>query len=234
MTYKETPVTYILLAIIVLVWLVIEALGSSSNPETLRDFGAITYVDIRSGQYWRYLSAMFLHIGIMHLLVNSISLFILGSLLERTLGSYKFIIVYIASGIGGSALSYSMISPWSVGAGASGAIFGCLGALGIFFLLNKNALGRSGKENLNAVLLMAVINFGFGFMFPSVDNWAHLGGFISGAIMSSGLSPKIRSFLYYDPRQSSNRTIKIRQFISLPAIIFIIYVFTWIGNNRFQ
>ena len=234
MNYKETPVTYILLVINVLVWLVIEALGSSSNPETLRDFGAITYIDIRSGQYWRYISAMFLHIGVMHLLVNSISLVILGSLLERTLGSYKFIIIYIASGIGGSALSYSMISPWSVGGGASGAIFGCLGALGIFFLLNKKALGRSGKENLNAVLLMAVINFGFGFMFPSVDNWAHLGGFISGATMSSGLSPKIRSFLYYDPRQSSNRTIKIRQLISLPAIIFIIYVFTWIGNNRFQ
>ena len=81
---------------------------------------------------------------------------------------------------------------------------------------------------------MAVINFGFGFMFPSVDNWAHLGGFISGAIISSGLSPKIKSFLYYDPREASNHTIKIRQLISFPAIILIIFIFTWIGNNRFQ
>tara|TARA_Y100000996_G_scaffold415486_1_gene410516 strand:+ start:2563 stop:3267 length:705 start_codon:yes stop_codon:yes gene_type:complete len=234
MNYKENPVTYILLVINIFIWLVLEALGSSSNPETLRDFGAITYIDIRTGQYWRYISAIFLHIGIMHLIVNSISLFILGSLLERLLGSSKFIIVYITSGIGGSALSYSMISPWAVGAGASGAIFGCLGALGVFFLLNKKSLGRGGKENFNAVLIMAIINFGFGFAFAGIDNWAHLGGFISGAIISAGLSPKIKFFRYYDPNKSSSHTITIRQLISVPSLILIIYIFTWLGNSRFQ
>ena len=234
MNYKETPVTYLLLGIIITIWLIIELLGSSSNPGMLRDFGAITYIDIRTGEYWRYLSAIFLHIGIMHLLVNSISLFILGSLLERLLGSYKFVTIYILSGIGGSSLSYSMISPWSVGAGASGAIFGCLGALGVFFLLNKNSLGRSGKENFNAVLIMALINFGFGFAFPSIDNWAHLGGFISGAITSLGLSPKIKLFPYYNPENPQTHTVKIRQLISIPSIILLIYIFTWIGNNRFQ
>jgi rhomboid protease GluP len=234
MNYKETPATYILLIINILIWLALEALGSSSNPETLRDFGALTYIDIRSGQYWRYVSAMFLHIGIMHLLVNSISLFILGSLIEKTFGSYKFIAIYIASGIGGSALSYSMISPWTIGAGASGAIFGCLGALGVFFLINKTSLGRSGKENLNAVLIMSLINFGFGIFIPSIDNWAHLGGFISGAIMSSGISPKIRFSNYYDSRKSPKHTITIRQLFSISSMILIICLITWFGNNRFQ
>ena len=83
MNYKEAPVTYALLSITIFTWLIIEVLGSSSNPEMLRNFGAINYIDIRTGQYWRYLSAIFLHVGIMHLLVNSISLFILGSLLEK-------------------------------------------------------------------------------------------------------------------------------------------------------
>ena len=233
MNYKEAPATYALLSINIFTWLIIELLGSSSNPEMLRNFGAINYIDIRTGQYWRYLSAIFLHIGIMHLLVNSISLFILGSLLEKLLGSYKFIIIYMFSGIGGSSFSYAMISPWAVGAGASGAIFGCLGALGVFFLLNKNSLGRSGKENFNAVLIMAVINFGFGFTLPNIDNWAHLGGFICGALTSLALSPKIRLFQYYDPNSSSNYTINIRQLIPIPLTILLIYILTWIGNSRF-
>ena len=113
----------------------------------------------------------------------------MGGMVEKTFGHIRFIAIYLISGLGGSAFSFWMIHPFAIGAGASGAVFGCVGALGAFFLIRRRELGQLGKQNLNAILILAGINFAFGFIMPGIDNWAHLGGFLTGILTGSGLIP---------------------------------------------
>ena len=189
MTSKRPLAVYTILAINLLLWICLELTGGSQNTQNLMRFGGISYLEISSGQYWRLLAAMFLHIGAAHLAVNGLSLLIMGGMVEKIFGHTRFIGIYLISGLGGSAFSFWMIHPFAIGAGASGAVFGCVGALGAFFLIRRRELGQLGKQNLNAILILAGINFTFGFIMPSIDNWAHLGGFLAGILTCSGLIP---------------------------------------------
>ena len=189
MTSKRSLAVYTILAINLLLWICLELTGGSQNTQNLMRFGGISYLEISSGQYWRLLAAMFLHIGAAHLAVNGLSLLIMGGMVEKTFGHIRFIAIYLISGLGGSAFSFWMIHPFAIGAGASGAVFGCVGALGAFFLIRRRELGQLGKQNLNAILILAGINFAFGFIMPGIDNWAHLGGFLTGILTGSGLIP---------------------------------------------
>ena len=120
--------TWLIIAINVIVWLLMELNGGSENSDTLIAFGAKVNELIDQGQVWRLLTAMFLHIGIIHLAVNQYSLYAVGTLLERFMGATRFAILYVLAGLCGSLASY-WFSPNAISAGASGAIFGLLGAL---------------------------------------------------------------------------------------------------------
>ena len=122
-------------------------LGGSENPQILRRMGGIDSSLIHSGEYWRLLTAIFMHVGIIHLAVNGLSLIIIGKLVEQFFGTIRFVSIYLISGIGGSIASYTFIDPHVVGAGASAAIFGCLGALGSFFLIKHQSLGYINARN---------------------------------------------------------------------------------------
>ena len=138
------------------------------------------------------------------------------------------------TGIIGSTISYLNIENGVVGAGASGAIFGCLGSLVSFFYIRKKILGKSGKQTLNGLIILALVNLAFGFVIPAVDNWAHIGGFIAG--ISSGY------FLAYRPRtaQPSHRLQipNIGQNTRLPLLIFfavsLIISLLAIGNSIYE
>jgi|TARA_B100001013_G_scaffold48662_1_gene25523 rhomboid protease GluP len=158
----------------------------------------------------------------------------MGGLAERLYGHWNFISIFLVAGIIGSTASYMNIENGVVGAGASGAIFGCLGSLVSFFYVRKKILGKSGKQTLNGLIILALVNLAFGFVIPAVDNWAHIGGFIAG--ISSGY------FLTYRPRtvQPSHRlqVPNIEQNTRLPLLIFLAVSITIsllvIGNSIYE
>ncbi|OZU89966.1 rhomboid family intramembrane serine protease [Virgibacillus indicus] len=183
---------YILLAINVLIFILLETNGGSGSIETLIEFGAkYNPAIIEEGEWWRIVSSMFLHIGFLHLFMNMLAVYYLGALAERIYGSWRFLIIYFLAGIGGGLASFAF-SP-HVSAGASGALFGLFGALLFFGLIYKKIFFQTMGKN---ILLLIVINIVIGFTIPQIDMGAHLGGLIAGFIASAIVHlPKKRAFL---------------------------------------
>jgi rhomboid protease GluP len=187
---KRPIATWGLLGIIAVVFVLEELAGGSSNTGVLIRMGAKVTPLIAAGQYWRLFTAMFLHIGPMHVLFNGYALVVLGAELERLLGWARFLAIYILSGLGGNLASYAFGSSLSVAAGASGAIFGLIGALGAFFFRYRERLGAWGRARLGNILFLIVLNLAFGFIYPRIDNWAHLGGLLCGIGLGWALAPR--------------------------------------------
>ena len=171
--------TYTLLGINLIVFLLMTLAGGSTNQSVLIAFGAKVNTLIQAGQIWRFLTSAFIHIGIMHLAFNLYALWALGPLTEESFGHRRFLIIYILSALGGSIASFLFTTALS--AGASGAIFGLLGAL-LYFSYKRPYLWKSGL-GMNLIIVIFV-NFGFGLLQPGIDNFAHLGGLFTGTIAS--------------------------------------------------
>ena len=135
-------------------------------------------------EFYRIFTSMFLHFGISHLVNNMVLLGALGWNLELEIGKIRLLIIYLISGIGGNLLSlYREIATetYAVSAGASGAIFGLMGAL--FYVVAANR-GRLGRLSGRGMLVMVMLSLYFGLTSSGVDNWAHIGGLISGFVMA--------------------------------------------------
>lgn len=182
--------TWVLLGIIVAVFGIETLAGGSTDTDVLIRLGAKFTPLIAVGEYWRLFTSMFLHIGLWHLLFNGYALVILGTELERLLGWGRFLAIYILSGLFGSLVSYAF-SPY-LSAGASGAIFGLIGALAAFFGLHRRALGTWGRSRLANIVFLIVINLLWGFTQTYIDNWAHLGGLVCGLALGWALAPRYR------------------------------------------
>jgi len=187
----QPRVTYALLAINVLVWLAMTAAGGSTNTAVLIRFGAKVNLLIAQGQVWRLLTSMFLHIGLMHLFFNSYALFAFGIEVERLYGSARFLAIYLLAGLYGSLVSFAL-GP-NLSAGASGAIFGLLGVMVAFFRLHREMFGEWGRQRLLSLLGVAGFNLVLGFTVPGIDNLAHLGGLLSGAVLGWLLAPQYQA-----------------------------------------
>ena len=177
--------TYTLLGINLIVFLLMTLAGGSTNQNVLIAFGAKVNTLIQAGQIWRFFTSAFIHIGIMHLVFNLYALWALGPLTEESFGHRRFLIIYILSALGGSIASFLFTTALS--AGASGAIFGLLGAL-LYFSYKRPYLWKSGL-GMNLIIVIFV-NFGFGLLQPGIDNFAHLGGLVTGTITSIVLAKK--------------------------------------------
>ena len=177
---KKIIITPILITLCVLVFISMYIWGNGSeNTITLLLFGANFRPLVQAGEIWRLATSMFLHIGIVHLVVNMYSLYIIGKQLESFLGRWKFLIVYLGSGIIGSLLSVVVHS--SISAGASGAIFGLLGSLLYFGYHYRLYLGMVLRTQ---VIPIIIINLLIGFMVPGIDNFAHIGGLVGGYLLT--------------------------------------------------
>jgi membrane associated rhomboid family serine protease len=143
-------------------------------------------VGVADGETYRLLTAAFLHGGILHLLLNMYALWLFGPQLEAALGRVRFTLLYVLSALGGSAVSYAFSAPNQPSLGASGAVFGLLGA----YLVVSRRLGR----DTTPVLVLLAINFAYGFLVPRIDWKAHLGGMVVGALVGVALAyaPKER------------------------------------------
>jgi len=183
---------YIILGINLLLFGMMEVFGSSTDIETLLRFGAASYHFIFTfGEYHRLVTPIFLHIGVMHLIFNTTSLILFASRAERYFGHVRFAIIYMASGIVGN-IAMVLTNEFSVGAGASGAIFGIMGALLAFTKIRKKNV-----ENFNATVLVMMIivgtltGFAGGFAgMANVANSAHIGGLAAGLLLGWLLAPK--------------------------------------------
>lgn len=142
---------------------------------------------ILSGQYYRFFTCMFLHAGLLHLASNGIYLYYFGVRAERLLGTGRFLVLYLVSGLCGGICSVLFGSGTGVSVGASGAIYGLLGAM---LLLTKKRGARDTGMNYSTMLLLAATAIAFGFLEEGVDNFAHIGGFLGGLIVFSLLLRK--------------------------------------------
>lgn len=176
----NTPITYFLIAVNGIILILMELMGGSDSTEVLLRFGAIDKELIFGElQIYRVFTSMFLHIGLMHYLANSLSLYILGTRVERYYGSFKMLVIYIFSGIVCGIASAFFGN--AVSAGASGAIFGLMASTFMYTRIRNRSM--DGFDNY-FIILFAIIGIGSGMLMPNIDNIGHIGGFLGGLIIS--------------------------------------------------
>ncbi len=172
-------------------------LRGTEDMNVLIFFGAKVNEYIAQGQVWRLFTAMFIHIGVIHLLVNLYALYALGPLVEGYFGHLRFLAIYLLGGLFGSLGSYTFSN--AVSAGASGAIFALAGAITIFFLKYRENFGSRGRSILQNMFFIIGLNLVFGMTMPGIDNWGHIGGLIGGAVVAFGLLPRYNFPTVYTP-----------------------------------
>ena len=185
---KVPYITYFLIAVNIIFYVVPMLLGSDVYQYII-DAYCIHGPSIRAGQYYRLLTGIFLHGSIVHLLFNCYALYVLGGQIESFFGKFKYIIIYLFSGLTGSLLSITLSG--NVGSiGASGAIFGLMGALLYFGYHYRVYLGNVIKSQIVPLILL---NLAIGFISSGIDNWGHIGGLIGGIVITMALGVKEKS-----------------------------------------
>lgn len=211
-SFKKPIVTYSLIFICILVFILMYVLGNGSTDNyTLLVFGANVDTLTKNGDYYRLFTSMFLHIGILHLLCNMYSLYIIGKEVENVFGKVKYLIIYLLSGIAGSILSLAF-NHNTICAGASGAIFGLLGALLYFGYYYRTYLGATLTRSIIPVI---VLNLIIGFTSSGIDNAAHIGGLVGGILIAMAVGV---------PDKSNNNNKINGIVLSLIYFGFIIYL----------
>ncbi len=193
-TFPDTPVifTYILFGTNILVFLVDSALGwigvGYQGTGYLTLIGMKNNQAIIQGQLWRFLTPLFLHGGLLHLGFNSYFLYIFGRQVERLFGGTRFLIIYLLSGITGTLFSFLFSQQNSIG--ASGALFGLMGAWVALLYQNRKLLADTNRH-LRSILMVIGINLLIGLS-PGIDNWGHLGGLVGGLILGWLTTPRYK------------------------------------------
>lgn len=182
---KKQTCTIILIAVNVMVFLALSFQGMTEDAQFMLEHGAM-YVPymIKGEEYYRLFTSMFMHFDMDHLLNNMLMLAVIGWNLEYEIGKIKFLIIYFGSGLCGSVLSAIgdvMTGQYAVSAGASGAVFGIVGALLYVALRNRGQIGDiSGK----GLIFMIILSLYYGFQSSGVDNLAHIGGLAAGFLLA--------------------------------------------------
>jgi rhomboid protease GluP len=179
-----------LLAIMAAVFGAMWVIGKGNISLIASPFGSKINEAIREGQVWRFVTPIFLHGNISHLIVNALSLLWLGVQMESIYGSRKYFLIYMTAGVAGNIASFYRSPEPSLG--ASGAIFGLIGAGLIFPLRYRNLMDEATRSRiLTQLLIVTVANLAIGLVVPHVDNWAHMGGLIGGAFVALFLLPDV-------------------------------------------
>ena len=173
----DRPVlTYGLIAVNLVVFAVQLAVGIN---DLAVDFGMWPFGIAIGNEWWRLLTSAFLHGSFLHVAFNMYVLFVLGPPLERILGHLRFLVLYVTAALGGSVVSYAFSDVRTVSVGASGAIFGLMGALIV--------AGRRLRADIRQVVVLLAVNVVIGFIAPGIDWRAHLGGLVVGAASAAVL-----------------------------------------------
>jgi rhomboid protease GluP len=192
MRQRTTPATLLLMFAIVLGFGVEVVTGAWTDPLRLELLGAIVPSFIKSGDYWRLVSAMFLHGDgtrqgtLLHLAVNLFSLYNLGTLYESMFGTRRFVLIYFLTGIAASVTSFLRLPDFGASVGASGAIFGILGAF-IFSVWRSPRYKNDprARSMMKQAVFWMLANIAIGLQIPKVDNAAHIGGLVAGMLLGA-------------------------------------------------
>ncbi len=186
---NQITVTNILIGICVAIYFLTEIAGDTENTVDMVRYGAKFNPLIIAGDWWRFITPVFLHFGIIHLAMNMFSLYVLGPSVETLFGKLRFFFIYMSAGIIGVMASFAFVD--GVSAGASGAIFGLLGALLYYAWLEKDA---SYHVDVKQIMVIVAINLVYGFSVSSIDNAGHLGGFLGGFLAAMIVSIPEKKF----------------------------------------
>ncbi len=198
--HRRAPVTLALVALNIVFFLWTEVNGSSENLQNMFRWGAMYGPAVMEDhEYWRLVTAAFLHFGIGHIANNMFLLLLMGDRLEQALGHVKYLILYLVSAVGSNIFSMALDMRLNmkeyyrtISAGASGAVFGVIGGLCWAVIRNR---GRLGDLSTKQMLIFAGLAFYYGLTADGVDSWAHLGGFVIGFVMC---------MLLYHPKSRNN------------------------------
>ncbi|HCD07352.1 MAG TPA: rhomboid family intramembrane serine protease [Lactobacillus sp.] len=207
---SKSYVTWLLLLVTVAMFLVESLLGGSQNLNTLILLGAKTNSLIQKGQWWRLITPMFLHIGIFHIFMNGFTLLYVGQVLEPMIGHWRFLILYVLSGITGNLASFAFGANNALSAGASTSLFGMFGAfLALALIYRENRfLTELGKSFLGLI----VVNLLMDLTMSGIDIWGHIGGAIGGLLLGYALGiPRI------------NRPKMILRILAIVIVVVISY-----------
>lgn len=190
---KRIIFTNIISLICILMYVIVGVYGNNFfnfDANVLAKFGANNILLIKNGEIYRLLTCAFLHVGLIHLVVNMYSLRVIGPSVESLIGKGKFVFIYLISAISASLMSLVFVDSNIVSVGASGAIFGLMGALLYFGYHYRLYLNDAIKTQIIPVILFNLI---IGFMMPGIDNGAHIGGLIGGYLATMAIGIKNKS-----------------------------------------
>jgi rhomboid protease GluP len=183
------PVTLALVLVLVAIFAAEVALDVLDSAELLLLAGALAREAVLAGEWWRMVSAVFLHGSLEHVVGNVVALFVLGMVCEHAFGRAQFVWLFVMSGVAGSA--GSMLVGQGPSVGASGAIFGLQGAAVVLFHRYRERLLVRDRRIGIVLLVWAVFNVMQGVVSPFIDNGAHIGGLLAGALLARGLHPVV-------------------------------------------
>jgi membrane associated rhomboid family serine protease len=206
---NKTAVTYTLIGINIVMFLIQQSSGTFSRRfELIPDWPfASPYGGVAHGEYYRLVTAMFLHAGVAHILFNMWALFVIGMQLEPMLGRVRFVVLYFLSGLGGSALVYLMTDPWSQTLGASGAIFGLFGALFV--------VGRRLRFDIRPIGFLIGINLLLTFTISGISWQGHIGGLAAGAALAGAWAYPPRKY-----RTAAQLSSSVAMAVIIALIVF--------------
>lgn len=176
---RFTPITYTLILINIVIWLCMILYLNRFSDVKLLEVGGLVHFNVVHGEWYRLISSMFLHFNFEHILMNMLSLFIFGKIVESIIGSWRMLIIYIISGLYGNFVSLSFNTS-TISVGASGAIFGLIGSIFVIMYLSKNF----NKKMIGQLLIALVVLIVFSLFMSNINIMAHLGGFISGVLIT--------------------------------------------------
>lgn len=185
--YRRSPVTTVLILINTAMVVIVLLTGGFSGLNLVRLGGLLPIRISQYHEYYRLLVAMFLHGGFFHFLANSYFTYYLGSYTEKMLGSKKFLLIYMVSGLGSSVWVWLLGEPYVVTIGASGALFGVMGSLLLLTYIKKEWFHPLYIRNIRSI---AIINFIFTLLMPNISILGHLGGFVTGVLLTYLITPR--------------------------------------------
>ncbi|GGV16345.1 rhomboid family intramembrane serine protease [Lactobacillus acetotolerans] len=180
---KDCYMTIAILGGLLMIFITEMFMGGSENNEVLLKMGAMSnYAIVAGGQWWRLFTAQFLHIGVLHLVSNAVIIYYMGQYMEPIMGHWRFLFVYLLSGVGGNLLSLAFGSDKAISAGASTAIFGLFGAMVAIGLRNMSnpIISYLARQ----AFVLALINIVLDLFAPNIDIQGHLGGLIAGFLLA--------------------------------------------------
>ncbi len=188
--------------------------GGTSNPAVMLNFGANLGPLVATGDLWRLVASIFLHWNLLHLGLNAYALYFLGRNLEAFYGAWAFLVIFILAGVGGSTAS--AVFDGRISAGASGGVFGLLGASLVFAWKYRGLLPPRVTRIMGTALLpWVILNLGIGALIPAIDHAAHLGGLVCGAVLAALVQPAA----LLEARGLVSRTPRILVSITLSLLV---------------